>query len=139
MTPKDLRQAAATLTGEARGRLLERADVVEDLLARKEGPQLRMRWPRSEMGKLVDHYTTGKHVQKRSPLPVQAQEVTGEPKTPLSDFETLDELAAHVGGSPTGALAVPGGVCDVVGCVLEIDHHGRRCMRGDGTHFGMEF
>jgi hypothetical protein len=61
MTPAELRQAAATLSGEARGRLLERADVVEDLLARMEtqtyGGQVRA-W----LATLAMGYSKGWHV-----------------------------------------------------------------------------
>ena len=61
MTPTDLRMAAATLTGEARGRLLERADVVEDLLARKSRSSTRM----VELAGLAVHFATAGHIQPR--------------------------------------------------------------------------
>jgi len=56
MTPAELRLAAATLTGEARGRLLERADVLADLLARKETVHL------------AAHFAAAAHIPRGRPL-----------------------------------------------------------------------
>ena len=55
--------AAAALTGEARGRLLERADVVEDLLARKARSSTRM----VALAGLASHFATAGHIQPRGP------------------------------------------------------------------------
>ena len=63
MTPADLRMAADTLSGEARGRLLERADVVEDLLARiakTDGGQVCLK--QLHMAALQEWYTKALHV-----------------------------------------------------------------------------
>ncbi len=56
MSPKDLRLAAATLEGVNRGRLLERADVVEYLasIARVRSPT-----------RLALDITEGAHVQRK--------------------------------------------------------------------------
>jgi hypothetical protein len=65
VTPSELRLAAAALTGEARGRLLERADVVEDLLARTG---IWTPWPgRWDWWGLASHFATAGHIQPRGP------------------------------------------------------------------------
>ncbi len=76
MTPADLRMAAETLSGEDRGRLLERADVLADLLARKPGSDV-------TPGELAEHYTKALHV---TPDP-------NRPSIPFADVKArTDEL-----------------------------------------------
>lgn len=76
MTPRELRMAADTLTGEARGRLLERADVLEDLLARKGEPV--------SVESLAAHYAEANHVTKpKRPSVI----IEMHPSVPSSNFQ----------------------------------------------------